>query len=156
MKLLGLCVFLKENPDKVDDWLNGKTNLVTTIESFRLIKKIFRVEGNKQIDKLIGRTYGHLCNYVHGNSLANVYTVTNIEENEEGRGYALQLPARLKEEEVNGLWDLSLAMVYALFYLFEDDLTKQQKLKLGHFILRELKDYLKLPMDKLPAADKLP
>jgi hypothetical protein len=140
---LGLCVFLKENPKKIDDWLDGKANLLKTVQAFQLARKMFYAPENKELDKLATKTYGQLCNYVHGNALVNFFTVVKIEGEEGNRKFSYQMPSPLRETEVMGLGDLSMAMLYAVFYVFEDALTNEQKKKLGKAMLKQLGAYSK-------------
>jgi hypothetical protein len=117
---IGLCIYLKENPEKVDDWLKGKTNLLPTSTAFKLVAKIFKSENNEQLEKLATKTYGKLCNYVHGNFFVNIDSVYNRQEK------TFELPSRLRQNEINGIAYLSMGLLWTILHVFEDDLSNSQ------------------------------
>jgi hypothetical protein len=135
---LGLCVFLKEHPEKTEKWLNGEI-VVTSKEAFKQFIKIFLTETNEGITNQTVDTYKMLCDFVHGKAIVNIFTIVNAKN----KKYSFQIPPRFRKMEVSGLWLFSITMLYGLLYLFKDDLKNEQQTKIGEYILKEFGKYYK-------------
>ncbi len=141
---LGLCVYLKENPEKAEQWFKGG-EIRNKKELFKLNRKIFRAPFNAELDEMADVMYKYLCDYVHSGLFANLEGISvsferkdKIIDGQSARTITVQMPSNVKKEEIDGLPLLALAMVYALLFLFEDILPDEKKLSLAEFLLKQV------------------
>jgi hypothetical protein len=146
---IGLCVYLKQNPDKAELWYSGKKVEVPSIKLFNLAAKVFYA----QDEDIFNRTYGLLCNYVHSNSLAVLSSVISdfnvgekMIEGKPATGITVELPSPFDYQPIVDLALLPCAMLFAILYLFDDRLPKERKGKIMRFLGKEGVKFLSLDL----------
>jgi len=135
---LGLCAYLKDNPIKAAHWLQGEKINISSIKLFSQMEKIFLSKKTKTADKSTYRFYGNLCNYVHSNITASLDIIVKEIKQKATDGQpitalTLQLP-KFDSEEVDEVPHLAITMALGIFYVFEDELPIEKKVKLLRFI----------------------
>lgn len=141
---LGLCVYLKDNPEKVESWINGKKLDVSKRKLFLEVKRIFRTNDSR-FDTQTEFFYEDLCDYVHSGFFAHLKSVfptlfegeDEIIDSQPAINVQMKYPSKPDERLICDLSMLALTLVYAELYLFEDILPNNWKLVLANFLLEE-------------------
>ncbi|XES77778.1 MAG: hypothetical protein ACBZ72_02595 [Candidatus Bathyarchaeia archaeon] len=139
LESLGLCAYLKDNPEKVCLIAQKKLN-VSSSQLFKYSHRIFSEEKNEHLEKIFGQNYADLCNYVHGNLEGTLKGISAGFEDQKENGFEVHftVPSEPSAEELSNLAVYPIIAILGLQYCFHDILSAKQTKDLMNTIYKGL------------------
>lgn len=145
---IGLCVYLKRNPEKAEIWNTAK-KVEGSLRLSTLVGEIFKpltTDDKKRLEK----SYGLLSNYVHNNLPALLSIISDLEAGEKiiegktAKAITIQYPSSFNHSKVVDLATLPFVSLYALRFLYDDILPQNRKAEISRFLAKQTPKLLAL------------